>query len=117
MWKQIFSPLSGHRYAVAVRGEVREGTVRMVCKHQGEFECPSSALTSIAPKIGFASDPLRVWVRGAETDSGQRDAVTSAEHDVIKALAGAKREVELNPLMEPVWGTQAVSYDNALARR
>ncbi len=55
-------------------------------EHQGEFDSQSAAIKSIAPKIGCRPDTLRVWVRRAETDSGRRDGITTAERDRIKAL-------------------------------
>lgn len=72
----------GNRYSP----EVRERAVRMVFEHQGEFDGQSAAIKSIAPKIGCGPDTLRAWVRRAETDSGRRDGVTTAERDRIKAL-------------------------------
>ncbi|MDA9822544.1 transposase, partial [Paracoccaceae bacterium] len=65
----------GNRYSP----EVRERAVRMVFEHQGEFDSQSAAIKSIAPKIGCGPDTLRAWVRRAETDSGRRDGVTTAE--------------------------------------
>ncbi len=53
----------------------------MVFEHQGEFESQSAAIKSIAPKIGYVPDTLRAWFRRAETDSGRRDGVTTAERD------------------------------------
>ena len=60
---------------------MRERTVRMVFEHQGEFESQSAAIKSIAPKIGYVPDTLRAWFQRAETDSGRRDGVTTAERD------------------------------------
>ena len=58
----------------------------MVFAPQGHFDSQSAAIESIAPKIGCGPDTLRAWVRRAETDSGRRDGVTTAERDRIKAL-------------------------------
>ena len=66
--------------------EVRDRAVRGVFEHQGEFDSQSAAIKSVAPKIGSGADTLRAWVRRAETDSGRRDSVTTAERDRIKAL-------------------------------
>jgi transposase-like protein len=61
------------------------------------FECrnehPSqwAAVESVAAKIGCSSQTLHGWVRRHETDSGQRDGVTTAEQQRIKAL---EREVK-----------------------
>ena len=77
----------GNRYSP----EVRDRAVRMVFEHQGEFESESAAMKSIAPKIGCRPDTLRAWIRRAETDSGRRDGVTTAERDRIKALERENR--------------------------
>ena len=45
------------------------------------------------PKIGCGPDTLRAWVRRAETDSGRRDGVTTAERDRIKALERENRQL------------------------
>ena len=37
-------------------------------------------------QIGCGPDTLRAWVRRAETDTGRRDGVTTAEQDRVKAL-------------------------------
>ena len=58
----------------------------MVFPPQGHFDSQSAAIESIAPKIGCGPDTLRAWVQRAETDSGRRDGVTTAERDRIKAL-------------------------------
>ena len=79
----------GNRYSP----EVRERAVRMVFEHKGEFESQSAAIKSIAPKIGCGPDTLRAWVRRAETDSGRRDGVTTAERDRIKALERENRQL------------------------
>ena len=79
----------GNRYLP----EVRERTVRMVYEHQGEFNSQSAPIKSIAPKIGCGPDTLRAWVRRAETDSGRRDGITTADRDWIKALERENRQL------------------------
>jgi transposase-like protein len=79
----------GNRYSP----EVRERAVRMVFEHQGEFDSQSAAIKSIAAKIGCGPDTLRAWIRRAETDSGRRDGVTTAERDRIKALERENRQL------------------------
>jgi transposase-like protein len=72
---------------------MRERAVRTVFEHQGEFGSQSAAIKSIVPKIGFGPDTLRAWVRRAETDSGRRDGLTTAERDRIKALEHENRQL------------------------
>lgn len=46
--------------------------MRLVREHQVEYETQWGAITSIASKIGCAAETLRLWVRRAERDAGQR---------------------------------------------
>ena len=71
--------------------EVRERSVRMVFEQRGEHASQWAAIESIAPKIGCTSQTLLNWVRQHERDTGQRDGLTSAEQQRIKAL---EREVK-----------------------
>ncbi len=71
--------------------EVRERSVRMVFEQRGEHASQWAAIESIAPKIGCTSQTLLNWVRQHERDTGQRDGLTTAEQQRIKAL---EREVK-----------------------
>ncbi len=73
--------------------EVRERAVRMVCEHQSEHESHWAAISSIAAKIGCTAETLRRWIRQAEKHSGQREGVTTAESERVKALERAVREL------------------------
>jgi len=50
--------------------EVRERAVRLVQEHRADYDTQWEAITSIASKIGCASETLRQWVRRAERDTG-----------------------------------------------
>ena len=65
----------------------------MVREHQGEHESQWAAIGSIATKIGCTAETLRRWVRQAERDSGEREGVTTAERERIKALEREVREL------------------------
>ncbi len=73
--------------------EVQERAVRMVVEAKGQYESQWAAIVSIAAKIGCTAETLRRWVRRAERDSGQRDGVTTAEQQRIKALEREVREL------------------------
>ena len=73
--------------------EVRERAVRMVFEHRGEHESQWAAIESIAAKIGCTAETLRGWVRQNERDTGQREGLTSADKERIKALERENREL------------------------
>ena len=66
---------SGGRYPA----EVRERAVRMVFEHQDEYPSQWKAIESIAKKLGVNHETLRMWVRRAEVDAGQRPGLTTDE--------------------------------------
>jgi transposase-like protein len=73
--------------------EVRERAVRLVREHQGEHQSQWAAIQSIAGKIGCTAETLRRWLRQAERDSGEREGLTTAERERIKALEREVREL------------------------
>lgn len=73
--------------------EVIERAVRMVEEHQGQHESQWSAIVSIAAKMGCTAETLRRWVRQHETDTGQRQGVSTQEAERIKALEREVREL------------------------
>ena len=73
--------------------EVREQTVRLVHEHPAEHESQWAAIVSIAGKIGCTAETLRLWVRQAEKDRGEREGLTTSERERIKALEREVREL------------------------
>ena len=73
--------------------EVKERAVRLVREHQSEYETRWAAITSIAGKIGCASETLRLWVRRAEREAGQRPGLTTDEQQRLKVLERENREL------------------------
>jgi transposase len=71
--------------------EVRERAVRMVFEHQDEYPSPWKAIESISAKLSINHETLRIWVRRAETDVGERPGLTSDERAQLREL---KREVK-----------------------
>ena len=59
--------------------EVRERAVRMVFDHQHEYPSQWKAIESIAGQLGLHHETLRLWVRRAETDAGERPGLTTDE--------------------------------------
>src|SRR3546814_17892214 len=71
--------------------EVRERAVRMVQEQRGEYPSLWDAVESMAPKFGCVPATLLGWVKSSEIDGGQREGVSTAERERIKAL---EREVK-----------------------
>jgi transposase-like protein len=66
--------------------EFRERAVRLAMEHRDEYQSEAAALTAIAGKLGCSPDSLRVWVRQAQRDGGERPGQTTAEKARIKEL-------------------------------
>ena len=73
--------------------EVRERAVRLVQEHRADYDTQWEAITSIASKIGCASETLRQWVRRAERDRGQRPGLTTEDQQRLKGLERENREL------------------------
>src|SRR5215211_3528444 len=71
--------------------EVRERAVRMVFEHQAEYPSQWKAIESISEKLSINHETLRIWVRRAETDTGQRPGLTTDERTRMRQL---EREVK-----------------------
>jgi transposase-like protein len=65
----------------------------MVFDHEGEYDSQWAAIRSIAEKVGCSSETLRNWVRRAETDTGRRPGLTSAQLEELKELRRENREL------------------------
>jgi len=73
--------------------EFRERAVRLVMEHRDEYQSEAAALTAIAGKLGCSPDSLRVWLRQAQRDGGERLGQTTAEKARIKELEREVREL------------------------
>jgi transposase len=73
--------------------EVRERAVRMVREHEREYPSQWKAIESISKKIGINHETLRVWVRRAETDAGDRPGLTTDERARMKLLEKENKEL------------------------
>ena len=62
-------------------------------EHRDEYKSEAAALTAIAGKLGCSPDSLRVWVRQAQRDGGERPGQTTADRARIKELERENREL------------------------
>ena len=65
--------------------------MRLVFESRAEHASQWAAISAIAPKIGCTAQILCNWVRPYERDTGQRDGVTTAEAERIRALERENR--------------------------
>jgi len=57
--------------------EFRERAVRLLMEHRDEYQSEAAALTAISGKLNCSPDSLRVWVRQALRDGGERPGPTA----------------------------------------
>ena len=73
--------------------ELRERAVRMVFEHQHEYPSQWKAICSIAEKLDVNRETLRLWVRRAEVDDGQRPGLTTDERAKMRELERENKEL------------------------
>ena len=73
--------------------ELRERAVRMVKDHAGDRASEWATMRSIAEKVGCSPETLRLWVRQAERDRGERAGLSADERARLKALEREVREL------------------------
>ncbi len=73
--------------------ELRDRAVRMVAEHRHEYPSEWAAIMSIASKVGVHKESLRIWVRRAQIDQGQRPGLTTEERERLKELERENREL------------------------
>ncbi len=73
--------------------ELRERAVRMVVEHRREHESEWAAITSIASKVGVHKETLRLWVRRAQVDTGERPGLTTEERERLRQLERENKEL------------------------
>jgi transposase len=73
--------------------ELRERALRMLADHRGEYPSEWAAMRSIAEKLGVHRETMRMWVRRAQTDAGERPGLTSEEREQLKRLQRENKEL------------------------
>jgi len=66
----------------------------MVREHEHEYASQWKAIESISKKLGINHETLRIWVRRAETDAGERPGITTDERAKMKRLEKENRELK-----------------------
>ncbi len=77
------------RYAA----EMRERAGRMVLEHRQEYPSEWAAIKSIAEKLGVHHESMRIWVRRAQVDAGERAGLTTEERERLRPLERENREL------------------------
>src|SRR6516164_7076197 len=97
--------------------EVRERAVRMVFDHEGEYPSQWKAIESIAAKLAINHETLRIWVRRAEPDAGQRPGLTTDERARMKELEKENFELRrANEILKAASAFFAREFDPRLPR-
>jgi transposase len=73
--------------------DFRARAMRLVAEARPEHETEWAAITSVANKLGVSSETLRLWIRRAEVDEGQRPGPTSQESAELKRLRRENAEL------------------------
>jgi transposase len=93
--------------------DVRDRAVRLVLDHRGQYASEWQAITSIAPKVGVHPETLRLWVRRAQIDKGERPGLTTEERGRLMQLERENRELRrANEILK-----SAASFLRGRARR
>ena len=73
--------------------EFKERAVRLVSEAAAERGERHGAITRVARQLGIGDESLRLWVRQAEVDRGERGGLTTAERERIRELERENREL------------------------
>jgi len=85
--------MSGQKRVGRYPVEVRERAVRMVREHENEYPSQWKAIESISKKLRINHETLRIWVRRAETDAGDRPGLTAEERVRMRRFQKENKEL------------------------
>ncbi len=74
--------------------ETRARAVRLVLEHRDDYPSEWAAITAVSKRLGMTAETLRSWIRQHQVDEGQRDGVSSAAAEQIRALKRRNAELE-----------------------
>lgn len=72
--------------------ELKERAVRLVAETTRE-RGPHGAITRVAGQLGIGVESLRLWVRQAQVDAGERGGLTTEERARMQALERENMEL------------------------
>jgi transposase len=73
---------------------VKERAVRLVREHREEYSSLTAAAAAVARQERLGAETVRRWALQAQVDAGERDGMTSAEHEQVKSLKARVRRLE-----------------------
>jgi transposase len=73
--------------------EEKARAVRLVRQLREELGTSQGTVKRVADQLGYGVESVRMWVRQADIDDGQRPGVTTAEQHRIKELEQENREL------------------------
>ncbi|MEV6930400.1 transposase [Dactylosporangium sp. NPDC051485] len=73
--------------------DLRERATRLAVESRRDPASAVGAIRRIAGQLGVHPEALRVWVKQAETDAGERPGTSSSDAEGIAALKRENREL------------------------
>lgn len=73
--------------------ELRERATRMAVEARRDPDAATGAIKRIADQLGVDPEALRMWVKRAEVDAGERPGTTSSDAERIAQLERENREL------------------------
>jgi transposase len=74
--------------------EVRERAVRLLEEERPNHDSEWAAIVSISAKLGCNAETLRLWLREAQRDAGERPGLTTSDRERMEALERENRELK-----------------------
>jgi transposase len=97
--------------------ELRERAVRMVRQAIAEGGERFGVVPRVARQLGIGTESLRLWVKQAEIDGGQRPGVSSEERQRIAELERENRELRrANEILKSASAFFAAELDGRRAK-
>jgi transposase len=97
--------------------ELKERAVRLVRETAAEQGERHGAITRVAKSLGIGSESVRLWVRQAEVDDGERAGLTTQERERLKQLERENRELRrANEILKSASAFFAAELDRRSSR-